>query len=222
MENLYCRTKIILFIIEGGNVLKKNVLVVVLIFIVLLISCTNKETSSKNFDKDIIEIVKKVEVQDHKFSNFYLSPQEYIDSLNGLFADFFTKNMHFDRSYLPHPLELEIIDFSPEQIESVKKSREDMGNVLDITVQISKIYNDTDKEQKYVYTKSTMINNNDSTKNYMTRKYTFSKENGEWRIKVLQKAIFNDMENTELNQAPYTTLGNEQIEYIYIINPLQK
>ena len=169
--------------------MKIRILILLLLSSLLLTSCNSRQNvSTNNVKKELIDTVIKIEELDHKYSNFYLTSEEYLSGLNGMFADFFKNEMHFDRCYLPNPIKENLLNLSSQQVEQARKEVKKEGYNLDITVKVSNVYDNPEKNWKHLFTESSIINSKNQIINYSAKRYTFEKINEKWKIIIIDKA----------------------------------
>lgn len=187
--------------------------------VLLFTACNTKNTDAKT-DEYIINAVKKVETLDNKFSNYFLTYDEYLKGLNGLFVDTFDVNKHYDRRYIESKIDIK--NFTDEQLKNIRDKNIKENKEDKVEVEISKVY--SDGKYKYVFTKANIIqpympkNNKNITGIVITRKYAFAKQNNEWKIQYIDQAFypnniaFEKMENNKFN--------NKLVQYTIRFDPL--
>lgn len=177
----------------------------------------NIEGYNKDEIIQIINVVKKIEELDHKFSNFLLTYDEYIselDKLDTFFADWIDDDSHYDRRYVP------IIDMKKLNKDEINEIRNTTDTSDEVKVEMSKVY--SDEKNIYVFTKST-IKNDDSDDvlvpdNIITRRYDIRNIDGTLKIITINMGIYD--ENTEENQIQFNKFNNQSVDYKYTFNPL--
>jgi hypothetical protein len=160
-------------------ILVEKIVIILTIFILstFLFAACNMESADTKNDEYIINTVKKVETLDHKFSNYFLTYEEYLKGLEGLFVKTFDENKHYERKYA----EIDIKNFTDEQLKNIREKYIKENKEDKVEVEISKIY--SDGKYKYVFTKANVIqpympeNKENITGIVITRKYAFVKEN---------------------------------------------
>lgn len=186
--------------------MKKIYLPTIIIIVLLLLSSCN--TKNQN---DMLNVVVDTEKIDHKFSNFKITYDEYIDNIQKYFTDNYNEEHHYNRRYVPDPTDLKNLNKS--QLEEIRKN---LSNQSNISVDISKPYSDN-KEAYYVFTKSTVDSKDtEMEKLIITRKYRLIKKDNMWKIMELEQSISG--KETPEDNLKYTTKDNKKVEYIKTIN----
>ncbi|MGB9680523.1 MAG: hypothetical protein ACPL3A_11250 [Thermoanaerobacteraceae bacterium] len=185
----------------------------------LLFTACNTESTGTKTDDYIINKVKKVEILDHKFSNYFLTYDEYLKELKDLFVNAFDENKHYERKYA----EIDIRNFTDEELKNIREKYEKENKKDKIEVEISKIY--SDGKYKYVFTKANIIqpympkNKENITGIVITRKYAFVKENNYWKLQYIDQALYSN--NIEFEKMEYNKFNNELVQYITKFDPLE-
>ncbi|NNG68073.1 hypothetical protein [Caldanaerobacter subterraneus] len=201
--------------------MKKISIIILMIFVLGTLSFTacNTESTDTKIDDYITNTVKKVEILDHKFSNYFLTYDEYLKELKDLFVNAFDENKHYERKYA----EIDIRNFTDEELKNIREKYEKENKKDKIEVEISKIY--SDGKYKYVFTKANIIqpympeNKENITGIVITRKYTFVKENNDWKIQYIDQALYSN--NISFEKMEYNKFNNELAEYITKFDPLE-
>jgi len=169
-----------------------------------------------NRDKlaEIIYLVKQIEEIDHKFSNYYLTYNQYIDEtekLSSLLADWIVEENHYNRNYIPSPLDIRT--YNQKQIDEIRNSLENPSN---IKVELSKVYKDG--ERIYIFTKSTIDDGTSYPSFFINRRYDITQFDGELKITSININIYDDRIKEALIR--YNTFNNERVEYVHSFEPL--
>lgn len=204
--------------------MRKTIFVLILsvfLFSTLLSSCTKED-----LNKELIGAVKKVEILDNKYSNFYINWDEYIKELNNMFVENYFIGEHLARAYMPPYIVLsqDLINIIKEKgYELSDDERSKIVNLskkftIDISTQISDVYSIGD--YKYVFTKTKIMANYKSSYRYLysVKKYTFTKDGYGWKIAKVDTKYFN----SEIDMTRYnSTIDGQKIVYPLEINPLK-
>jgi hypothetical protein len=187
---------------------------------VLLFTACNTENTDTKTDEYIINAAKKVETLDNKFSNYFLTYDEYLRGLNGLFVDTFDVNKHYDRRYIESKIDIK--NFTDEQLKTIRDKNIKENKEDKVEVEISKVY--SDGKYKYLFTKANIIqpyvpkNNKNITGIVITRKYAFANQNNEWKIQYIDQALYSN--NIAFEKMEYNKFNNKFVEYTDRFNPL--
>lgn len=188
---------------------------------VLLFTACNTENTYTKTDEYIINAVKKVETLDNKFSNYFLTYDEYLKGLNGLFVDTFDVNKHYDRRYIESKIDIK--NFTDEQLKNIRDKNIKENKENKVEVEISKVY--SDGKYKYVFTKANIIqpympkNNKNITGIVITRKYAFAKQNNEWKIQYIDQAFYSN--NIAFEKMEYNKFNNKLVQYTIRFDPIK-
>ncbi|AAM23677.1 lipopolysaccharide export LptBFGC system permease protein LptF [Caldanaerobacter subterraneus subsp. tengcongensis MB4] len=199
----------------------KKISIILMIFVLstLLFTACNTESTDTKTDDYIINTVKKVEILDHKFSNYFLTYEEYLKGLKDLFVNAFDENKHYERKYA----EIDIRNFTDEQLKNIREKYIKENKEDKVEVEISKIY--SDGKYKYVFTKANIIqpympkNKENITGIVITRKYAFVKENNDWKIQYIDQALYSN--NIPFEKMEYNKFNNKLVQYITKFDPLE-
>lgn len=194
---------------------------ILIFFIATVSACTIKN----NQNEKLIDMVKRVETLDNKYSNFYLTNNVYLKELDSLFVSNFSVIQHSERRYMPDFAidfskslnilkEKNIAYLTDDELKEIRNITKDVKR--DIEVQISKVYDDGG--YKYIFSKAKIVSkyNTAYRYKYYTKEYTFAKENGQWKI----QHIDNNFYLNQSEEVKNTTFKNTNIEYIEKLNPL--
>ncbi len=217
---------------------KQIVISIVLLIIIITIGLTNSKRIQTNSDLinsgdigivddgsveghekeqfiKIIGVVKRVEELDHKFSNYYLTYQQYINELNELrsfFSEWADEENHYNRRYIPNPIDIR--SYSQEQLDDIRNTEK---NPSKIQVELSKIHNQIDKI--YIFTKATISQELSSQNIFINRRYDIQKTGKKLKITSINSYIYDN--KTEEEKIKYNKSGNEIVNYVYSFNPLE-
>jgi len=166
-------------------------------------------------DEIVLSVVKKLETYDHSFSNYGILYDVYVNKISKLFYEeevpVFKEDSHFELIYVPAGQEAKEYDEAQrkEAIATVEK---------EVTIEFSEVFTDEDRNWKYVYTKSTIV---DLTKeegpqtSYIYRRYVLTESDNEWKILSLDQ--FNCEEGTPEKEIKFNKYNNEIVEYPEVI-----
>jgi hypothetical protein len=199
--------------------MKKKLIVILIIILAFAIFIISNLFFKSTPDKNIAETVKKVEILDHQFSNYYITYNNYISDLQSCFTSGFDESVHYERKYIPEPINIK--SATKEQLASMRKNS---GVDNSIIVEISKVYNDLKHDFKYVFTKSNITSTNVRTgtlvdKLCITKRYLFVKENNSWKITSINQSLYS-------GNYPYESMkniksNNQNVQYVTSFNPLE-
>lgn len=179
---------------------------------IILLSCTQSEVTSNN-DEDLIEIVKKIEAIDHKFSNFYLTYDDYAKYINEL-AGNIDIGSHYNRKYVPKPIDLK------NMTENELSIARDNNLQESVITEISDVLNF--EYLKYIFTKSTVVPKDISENNngiIITKLYIFWNEDDNWTISSIDRMIYSsDFPDKDMK---YNKFNNDIVKYSYYFKPLE-
>lgn len=177
------------------------------------------EESIEDYEKEqlieMVGVVKQIEELDHRFSSYYLTYEKYIielNKLNAFFPDWINEESHYDRKYIPNPLDIR--QYSQDQLDNI---RETIENPDKIEVEISKAYNY--EGNIYIFTKSTLTNNTAFSDVLINRRYDIGKVDGNLKIKNINIYIYDD--RTEEKKIEYNKNNNVVVDYIHSFDPLK-
>lgn len=177
------------------------------------------DVSVEDYEKEqfikIIGVVKRVEELDHKFSNYYLTYQQYINELNELrsfFSEWADEENHYNRRYIPNPIDIR--SYSQEQLDDIRNTEK---NPSKIQVELSKIHIQIDKI--YIFTKATISQELSSQNIVINRRYDIQKTGKKLKITSINSYIYDN--KTEEEKIKYNKSDNEIVNYVYSFNPLE-
>lgn len=186
--------------------MKKIYLPIIVIFALLLLTSCNTK-----FEDDMLNVVIDTEKLDHEFSNFQITYDEYIDKVQKYFTNNYEKKYHYNRRYVPDPIDLK--SFTKTELEEAGK---DLSNQSSISIQTSKPYKENE-EKYYVFTKSIIDFKDPKTEGLIiTRKYKLTKTDNMWKITELEQDMSG--KETPEDKLKYTTKDNKKVKYIKTFN----
>lgn len=208
--------------------MKRNIIILFLLSFLFLffIGC-----DFNNTDDELLKEVKAIEELNNKYANWYLTADDYIKKVKEVAK--FTKEFYENRLYEGQL----IVTYDPawflfpEAINMVKGKNtvlftdEELKKLRDIIkpakteveVQISKVYNEGGN--KYIFSKGKAVTTYKgyTVYEYYLRKYTFVKEEKEWRI----KKIDTELDGGTHVQEKKVTFRGEPVEFLIKFNPLE-
>lgn len=207
----------------------KNFRKIYLIFLVLTLFSvlgylfSTPSPSITDEDRGIIDIIKEIEITDHKFSHLELTTADYLDSLSDYFIDEYTTEKHFERVYGPSKGVINNIDES-----YIKNNPSEFAK--NVEVQISKPYSDfkTDNQNwKLIFTKSKVRFKDSSDYIIVNKRYTFKSEGEKLKVLLVETDIYfeNSLKPAEITDLPpdenkgyvtkYDKYDNRPVDYSY-------
>jgi len=170
-----------------------------------------KPINDPDADRKALDVVKKLEIFDHSFSNYGILFESYIDKVEGLFfmgeVPIFNANNHFGLIYVSAGEEAKT--FTEEQRMAAKEE-----NKNQVTIGASKVFTEEGRNWKYIYTKATIV---DPTKeegkqtSYIYRRYVLTTQDDQWKILSLDQ--FSCEEGTAAEDVSFNKYNNEIVEY---------
>lgn len=207
--------------------MKRNIIILSLLLFLFLFftGCDFNDTN-----EELLREVKAIEELSNKYANFYMTTDAYIEKAKEVakFTNEFYENKLYEGQliimYSPR------WDLFPEAIDMVKRKNtalfteeqlKKLRNILkpaktEIEVQISKVYNEGGN--KYIFSKGKVVTtyNGHFYYNYYLRKYTFVKEEKEWKIKSIDTELYGE----DYRKVAKVTFKGEPVEFLIKFNPL--
>jgi len=205
---------------------KKPVLLIVIVFILSLIGCTQNKILDIN--ELIIEKTKTYEIYEDQFIRLQISYDEFKKNMKDIVIDinylddkelFGYSGISGNRMYFAKDLvgfTLEEIKLLLEDVENdLRKQYEEKGWDYDkykketeieygnpsVEVKISNVYDDRDYNWKYVFSQTYIkYNNKNNTEQYINKRYRFVEENGEWKILNVDQSSIHWDKDSEMKE----------------------
>ncbi|WDV46455.1 hypothetical protein PV797_01865 [Clostridiaceae bacterium M8S5] len=162
-------------------------------------------------NKNLVELVKKVEMLDMKLSFYGIDYDKYMKDIKSAFNDIYTDEKHFARLFD----EMDKDTYNSKRAKIPKSET----NKYTAEIYISNVY-ESNKTMKNVYVKNIIktCEGEDSKPTYITKRYIITENSNNWQIIGVDWMISYD----ENKVKKYTIFNNKPVDYTVIFKMSEK